>query len=207
MTMQQPVIILADGEFPSHAVPLYALEQAETIVCCDGAAEKLLKYGKNPSYIVGDMDSLSDVKKAQFADKIICISSQEINDLTKAVDFCLEHDVRKLTILGATGLREDHTIANISLLADYAEKCEVEMITDYGIFTAITSKTTIESHAGQQISIFSLTPETPVSLDGLKYPLTNYCLNSWWQGTLNEALGNRFTISFEKGKIIVFRTF
>jgi len=207
LAMQYPVVILADGDFPSHAIPLRALEQAETIVCCDGAAEKLLMHNMNPSYIVGDLDSLPDATRMRFSDRIICETSQEINDLTKAVEFCLKQGVQKLAIVGATGLREDHTIANISLLANYAKKCEIELITDYGIFSAISAATTFESFAGQQVSIFSLMPETPVSLDGLKYPLTNYCLDSWWKGTLNEAIGNRFTISFEKGEIIIFRVF
>ena len=38
-------IILADGDFPRHTYPLSLLEQAERIVCCDGAALSLLRYG------------------------------------------------------------------------------------------------------------------------------------------------------------------
>ncbi len=201
-----PVVVLADGGFPTHFVPLDMLESAGTIVCCDGAAEKLLHYGKEPGYIVGDLDSLSSALKIRFTDRLHCFDSQETNDLTKAVEFCIRQGVQAITIVGATGLREDHTIANVSLLADYAAKCRVEMITDYGIFTAITKTTAFESYAGQQVSIFALTPEKPVTLHGLKYPLHKHKLLSWWMGSLNEANGAEFTIEFEEGTLIVFRT-
>ncbi|MDR0695095.1 MAG: thiamine diphosphokinase [Prevotellaceae bacterium] len=200
------IVILADGEFPTHAIPLQALESADAIVCCDGAAGKLCAYGKTPDYIAGDLDSLPDELKTRFAGRLYCVASRETNDLTKAVDFCLQRGAAQLKILGAGGLREDHTIANVSLLADYAAKCHVEMITNYGTFVIISKTSTLESAAGQQVSIFSLTPSAKISSTGLKYPLRRQCLDSWWKGSLNEATGARFTLSFNKGIFIVFRT-
>jgi thiamine pyrophosphokinase len=199
------VVVLADGEFPAHAIPLQALASADTVVCCDGAAEKLYAWGRVPDAVVGDLDSLPEELKARFAGRLYGMASQETNDLTKAVDFCLEHGVRQLKILGAGGLREDHTIANVSLLADYAEKCRVEMITNYGVFVAISKTSVLESAAGQQVSVFSLTPAARISSDGLKYPLRRQRLDRWWTGSLNEAAGSRFTLSFDKGTFIVFR--
>ena len=187
-------------------MPLQVLESADAIVCCDGAAEKLCAHGRTPDYIVGDLDSLPDELKTRFAGRLYYMASQEANDLTKAVAFCLQHGAMQLKILGAGGLREDNTIANISLLADYAAKCRVEMITNYGTFVAIAKTSTLESTAGQQVSIFSLTPSAKISSTGLKYPLRRQCLDSWWQGSLNEATGRCFTLSFNKGIFIVFRT-
>jgi thiamine pyrophosphokinase len=43
-----------------------------------------------------------------------------------------------------------------------------------------------------------------VTSTGLKYPLNNLTLHSWWRGTLNEAEGECFTLRFDTGKIIVF---
>jgi thiamine pyrophosphokinase len=200
------VVILADGEFPTHAVPLQALAAADIIVCCDGAAEKLCAHGKTPDYIVGDLDSLPDELKTRFAGRLHRVASQETNDLTKAVNFCLQHGARQLKILGAGGLREDHTIANISLLADYAAQCRVEMITNYGVFVAISETSALESVAGQQVSIFSLTPSAKISSTGLKYPLRQQALDSWWKGSLNEATDTHFTLAFDEGTFIVFRT-
>ena len=52
-----PFILLANGEFPTHPVPLRFLNSAETIICTDGSADKLLAHGRTPDVIIGDMDS------------------------------------------------------------------------------------------------------------------------------------------------------
>jgi thiamine pyrophosphokinase len=206
--MSSSFVILADGNFPFHTHPLTCLQQAATVVCCDGATEKLLQSGQVPDYIVGDLDSLSPELKVRFSDRIFPSDDQETNDLTKAVHFCIERDATKITIVGATGLREDHTLGNISLLADYAALIpDIEMMTDYGIFTVICESCSLESYAGQQISIFALDCNTLISTTDLKYAIVNRSLSSWWQGTLNEALGDSFTIQFDKGRLIVFRCY
>ena len=62
------------------------------------------------------------------------MEDQEINDLTKSVRFAHTQGYREVLILGATGLREDHTLGNISLLMDYAHLFKrVEMLSDYGL--------------------------------------------------------------------------
>jgi len=201
-------IILADGLFPSSEQVQSLLKKAEAIVCCDGATKKLLDFGLEPDYIVGDLDSLSLEFKQRFAQKIIQNPDQETNDLTKAVEFCISKNWKQIAILGATGLREDHTLGNISLLCDYKKQLdEVVMISDFGIFTPILETTTFKSFPGQQVSIFSLHPETKLTFKGLKYPVTNQSFTSWWQGTLNASLGDSFEIVLHnKGEIIVYMT-
>ena len=200
-------IILANGNFPKHKIPLELLFSAEQIVCCDGAARNLLNTGLKPDFIIGDLDSISEEIKNQFASILLYRTEQETNDLTKAVQFCFENNQTEITILGATGKREDHTLGNLSLLTDYAEKGTVQILTDSGVFTPLLETSTLESYPGEQISIFSLEPETMFTFHNLLYPVKNRKLTSWWQGTLNEAEDHWFTISFDKGKVLVFREY
>jgi thiamine pyrophosphokinase len=200
-------VILADGTFPEQDIPLSFLQKADRIICCDGAAASLLKFGLEPHSIVGDLDSISDTLKERFSPILFRNPEQETNDLTKAVRFCIEHGWNEITILGATGKREDHTLGNLSLLTDYAEKVNVQLLTDYGVFVPQLKSASYESYPGQQISIFSLTPSTLFTTDNLVYPLTNRYLTSWWQGTLNETTSNHFTLEMDKGKVLVFREY
>jgi len=202
--MIAPVIILANGDFPTHPMPLSLLEQAQTIICCDGATQKLLNFGKEPHYIVGDMDSLSSELFERFKDRIITSLCQETNDLTKAIRVCVEKGCRHVKIVGATGGREDHTLANISLLADYAQLLQVEMVTDHGIFIPLLSGQEIATMPGMQLSIFSLDPDISVQATGLKYPIDQVRFDSWWKGSLNEAMGTVCRFRFTKGRILVF---
>jgi len=50
-----------------------------------------------------------------------------------------------------------------------------------------------------------LTPDSKISSLGLKYPLEKRNLTSWWQGTLNESVGEQFSLSIDKGVLLVYR--
>lgn len=200
-------VILADGTFPQHPVPLDYIRKADRIVCCDGSAENAVDAGLTPFAIVGDMDSLSRKMKIRFSDRIFQDSEQETNDLTKAVKWCYGEGYKDIIITGATGKREDHTIGNISLLAEYAGIVNVRMATDTGIFLPLLKSSSIETFPGQQISIFSIEPGTKITSTGLRYPLKKKNIRNWWEATLNEATGDRFNLEFDNGRVIVFLAF
>jgi len=200
-----PPIILANGAFPKSQELLDLLDQTTKIICCDGAANKLIESGREPNIIIGDLDSLEAHHKAKYHKILVEVNNQDTNDLTKAINWCLAHKIEDIIILGATGEREDHSIANISLLSQFHKKLNVRIHTEYGVFIPISKSTSFKSEIGQQVSIFSLNPEVKISSKGLKYPLQNKRLRSWWMGTLNEAISQTFEINFEEqASIIVY---
>lgn len=200
-------VVVADGMFPVHTEPLVYLDRAGIIVCCDGSVENLLNSGRIPDAIVGDMDSISDVLRTRFSDRIFVDDNQDTNDLTKAVRWCHASGYNDVTILGATGKREDHTIGNISLLAEYSKFMNVKMVTDTGVILPFRESCSLQTFPGQQISIFSIDPETEITSAGLRYPLKRKKLRNWWEATLNEALGDKIKLEFEGGPILVFFEF
>lgn len=200
-------IIIDNGSFPNHPIPLEILKNAITIICCDGAANELIARNIIPTIIIGDMDSISQENKLKYKDIIIQIDDQETNDQTKAIEWAINNGYSDVVILGSTGKREDHTIGNISLLCNYAKRIKVCSVSDNGIFTPILESKIFESTVDQQISIFSLNPETKISSENLKFPLNELKLKSWWMGTLNESMGQSFSIQFKNGELIVFQAF
>jgi thiamine pyrophosphokinase len=200
-------IILSNGAYPKHPVPLKILKEAESLICCDGAVDELIANGILPTVIIGDMDSISPINKEKYKNITIQLNDQETNDQTKAVEYCLRQGYSDITILGATGKREDHTLGNISLLCNYRNKIKVCAVSDYGVFTPIIESTSFSSFCSQQVSIFSLTPEIKINSENLKYPLDNLQLKFWWMGTLNESLSDKFSIFFDKGELIIFQVF
>jgi thiamine pyrophosphokinase len=200
-------IIVADGTFPVHEIPLGYLKNAKRIICCDGSAAGLVLAGFIPDAIVGDMDSLSNDLANRFADRIFADQDQETNDLTKALYWCIENGFDDLVILGATGKREDHTIGNISLLAEYVKIVNVIMVTDTGFFIPLENTSVLSSFKGQQVSIFSIDPETEITTTGLRYPLNKTKVKNWWVATLNEATEKQFTINFSGGPVILYLKF
>ena len=205
-------VILAAGDFPSHVLPLRILRITKNLIVCDGALKDLLEYEIEPTAVVGDGDSLSEELKQRYAHIYHQISEQEFNDLTKATLFARSHLTMNASTqtrpcfcyVGATGKREDHTLGNISLMLYYFRQLALNpvMVTDYGYFVVASGTTRFECFPGQQVSIFNATCKE-MSSSGLKWDV--YPLTELWQGTLNKALSNEFTIQAD-GDYLVYRT-
>ena len=209
------IVILADGNYPTASYPLQLLKEADYVVCCDASVLKL--QGISPSYIVGDMDTLSAGNAEKYKDIIHKSSCQETNDQTKAFSFALglvpEGCSADIHILGTTGGREDHTLGNISLLAEYTRELEylpfepaIEIVTDYGVFNSYSDSCTVESAPGEQVSIFAFDPTLKIKSAGLKYPTDSVTFDLWWKATLNESLSNKFSLELSHpSRILIFR--
>lgn len=181
-TLNKEAIIIANGSFPTHPFALKLIDTASYIICCDGGANHLIDYGLEPHIIIGDGDSITQANKIKYQDRLHILTDQETNDLTKAVSFAIDQGFTKLTILGATGFREDHTLGNISLLMDYQEFCEVRMVTDHGRFFPSRNQFYETLEIGTQLSIFNF-GATNIQAIGLAYPVRDF--SKWWEGTLN----------------------
>lgn len=209
------VVIIGNGEFPRKEYPRYLIKTADKIVCCDRGAEKFLRASKSifgslrlPDFVVGDMDSLSPSIQKQLGDRLIHISEQDDNDQTKAFRFIMEnfHDIRSIRILGATGLREDHTIGNMSLLMEYSRTydlsaIQVEMVSDYSTAFAITDSSELHVGEGRIFSIFTPDNSLKIKSRGLRWPLDNVVFDNWWKATLNVATEDIVSLEFSHPSI------
>lgn len=205
-------VILAAGDFPTHPWVTPLLDHPH-VVCCDSAAMTYLQSGRQPWCSIGDGDSLSDQVKASL--QFLTIPDQETNDLTKAVLWVTKRlgAEARIAILGATGRREDHTLGNISLLAEYQNMgLDVTMLTDHGVFLTCKGDRTfsptdfpvpLEILTGHEFSVFNLT-SSKLTSQGLRYPL--YAFQRHWQGTLNEVTTPTFSIQAD-GAYLVFLSF
>ena len=201
------VAILANGDFPKHPTPLRILKEAITIICCDGAVNNLVNHGLKPTHIIGDMDSISPELKKNYEDMLIHIADQNENDRRKALNWLEENGAKKAIILGATGKRDDHSLANIFTLLQYPSKLNLTIYTDYGIFSVVKGDQKFDSFTGEQVSLFSTDNTIEITSTHLKYNLNNKKLTNLYYGSLNESINDVFTISISHGKILVYQVF
>lgn len=200
------VVILAAGDFPHGEVARALLTEACEVICCDGAAEEYCATGAIPAAVVGDFDSLSEQLRTQLADRLHHRPDQDVNDLWKALTLTIECGAREVTVLGAFGRREDHSIGNLMLCAARMNEVDIHVVGDRGTFEFIDRDSRFESFAGQQVSLFTLSPATEISTLGLRYEPPQNRLAAMWQGVSNESLGGEFTIC-TNGPTIVYRKF
>lgn len=210
-------VIVGNGQFPKKEYPLYLLESADYVVCCDGALDTYLRHfsGRNlrrPDAVVGDMDSLSKKTAERFRDIAVKIDEQETNDQSKAFHYILEHfpDVDTIHILGATGKREDHTIGNLSLLMEYAREMRrqdcgrtvsVDIVSDWSTAFAITDTCTLDVGEGRSVSIICPDNSLNIKSEGLVWPTDNVVFDNLWQATLNRASADRISLTFSHPSI------
>ena len=210
-------VIVGNGQFPKKEYPLYLLESADCVVCCDGALDTYLRHfrGRNlrrPDVVVGDMDSLSEKTAERFRDIAVKIDEQETNDQSKAFHYILEHfpDVDTVHILGATGKREDHTIGNLSLLMEYAREMRrqdcgrtvfVDIVSDWSTAFAITDTCTLDVGEGRSVSIICPDNSLNIKSEGLVWPTDNVVFDNLWQATLNRASADRISLTFSHPSI------
>jgi thiamine pyrophosphokinase len=199
------IVILCNGAFPTEPFPLYLLDSAEGVVCCDGAITKWLEHNPDarPLVIVGDMDSLPQDLQERFSGIVFHEEEQDYNDLTKAMRWVLrEHpEVSEITILGATGLREDHTIGNLGLLMEYTRMFDlgdrkVTIVSDFGTAFAITNTCDLHLGEGRRISLFSADNTLRISSTGLQWPTDDVVFDAWWKATLNRTTEPIVTLRF-----------
>lgn len=210
-------VIVGNGQFPKKEYPLYLLESADYVVCCDGSLDTYLRHFRNrtlrrPDVVIGDMDSLSKKAAAKFSDIAVRIEEQETNDQSKAFHYILEHfpDVDTIHILGATGKREDHTIGNLSLLMEYAREMRrqdcgrtvsVDIVSDWSTAFAITDSCTLDVGEGRSVSIICPDNSLNIKSEGLVWPTDNVVFDNLWQTTLNRASADRISLTFSHPSI------
>ena len=200
----KPFIILANGQYPSHPAALNMLHTAGTIICTDGSANKLLENGLTPNVIIGDMDS-STIDQDSFKGLYVKISDQDNTDLDKALEWCKLNSLSPLTVLGASQLREDHTIGNLILLANYSDELDINFVTDYFTITCHHGKRSFTSFKQQLVSILPVEDIQSITTEGLEFPLIDEPFPLSSRGISNRATGHQFIIT-SSGKIWVFRS-
>ncbi len=184
-------VILAAGDFPKRDGAAWnILAAAKRVVCCDSAADGYRRrFGRDPDYVVGDLDSV----RGEFAETVFD-PDENVNDLGKAIRFARSRGWNDLVIVGASGKREDHTIGNFFLaLAEM-----VEVVTDYGVFRPVSGKASFAVEKGAGVSVFAPDPATVMTSKGLQWPLDGVKFGNLFCATLNRAANTSFTVTSDR---------
>ncbi len=191
---QSPIVILANGQFPSHSIPLNILDSAGTVISTDGSADSLLKLNRTPHVIIGDFDSTS-LEEQSFKGLWVDVPDQHRTDLQKTLEWCFINNLHEVVVLGAMGKREDHSLGNLYILAEFSEKMNIHFVTDYARIYCINGQKTFPSKKGQQISITAIEKVEAITTKGLKFALKNELFPPACNGISNETECDEFSIN------------
>lgn len=189
-------VILAHGDFPKKdGLAGRLLAAADRVVACDGAAcAYRRRFGRWPDLVIGDLDSFKPPRSAAGTVNLIRVDEQETNDLAKAIRYCTANGWRDLTIVGATGRREDHTLGNVFR----ALAAGVPVVTDRGAFHPVDGRASFRCRKGAGVSVFAPDPRTRMTSTGLVWPLAGVRFANLYCATLNRAKGTRLTVTSDR---------
>lgn len=195
-------LILCDGEPPSGELLHQQAATADLIIATDGAATWAQAAGVRPQVVIGDFDSLHQPHAGWEVVDAGAHGQQENSDAEKALLLALDRGATEVVLLGATGQRLDHTLANVWLAAKYHDRAAITLLDDYGACQIVSGRHALRPKAGSVISLVPLTPGVVVRTEGLKWPLAGP-LEPGTRGLSNQAERDETVVEVASGLVAV----
>src|SRR5581483_11586233 len=212
MATNTAVLIVA-GEAPGLERAREVALDAKLVVAADRGAEYALAWGLRCDAIVGDLDSIAKETLEYFdamGTEIVRMIDQDRNDFEKSLAWLLLRFTGEVRILGMTGRRTDHTLANFSVMLRYADEFErlvaFEETAEHWFLTEARSDCEIECPTKTTISLTPFGIAEGITTENLRYLLDRNTLEfGIREGLSNVSIGNPVRISIERGALLVSR--
>lgn len=203
------------------------------LIAADRGLEFFLDYLILPDVVIGDFDSLSEDGKnflemqsedipyggilewklqkgeGKVVEVVRLRPEKDDSDTQSAMNYAIQNGAKEIVILGVTGNRVDHLMANFGLLI-LAQKqgAEVALADRYNYMKLIPSGTILKKaeQFGKYVSFFPLGGDvTGLTLEGFKYPLDKYHLTTADSGlTVSNEISEEYAkVTYESGTLLM----
>lgn len=174
------------------------------IIAADGGYDHVCRLGLQPSYVLGDFDSLGYVPQGG---RVYPVEKDD-TDAMLAVRKGLEEGCDRFLLYGSLdGPRLDHTVANFQTLQFLADRgARGWLIGGEQIVTVLKNGSlTFPREAEGILSVFCLGSDAAgVTLSGLQYPLENGVLTAGFPlGVSNHFIGKPAELSVAQGSLLL----
>jgi thiamine pyrophosphokinase len=206
-------IIVASGNLVAGRRIKRLLKEADLIIAADGGATHLRQLNIHPHVIIGDMDSIPPDTRQFFEKNFTPIlphpSRKDNTDTDLCVEFAIKKGATAITLVGVTGHRLDHTLANIFLLRRLADLgVEARILDENNEIHLVTDRLKLKGEKGALLSVIPVSENvTGLTLKGLEYPLENASISMGASlGISNYFRNTSATISIATGVLLVIKS-
>ena len=206
-------LIVCSGSIKDYSHYEKYFKWAKAVICVDGGAKYLRKFGIVPDVLIGDLDSISDEDLDYLVSMNVKIMKypiqKDMTDTEIAVDYAVDNGFKEIVIIGGIGTRLDHTLANILLakkLLDKGVKCT--LVDENNELILINDRIKIEKEKNVKVTLLPLTDVVEgITTKGLYYQLNceDIVMGSS-RGVSNEFLDDVAEISVKKGILAVIKS-
>ena len=188
----------------------------DCMIAADSGMNFLHRNGIVPDIIAGDFDSVDDDSLDEFS-SMSDVEMLRLNPVKDDTDteFVIREAIRRgatsITILGATGTRLDHVLANVYLLGiGLEEGVTIQLVDAHNRIRMTEDVLEISKRVqfGDYVSVLPVKGDAKgVTLEGMRYPLSDADVNCFSSlGVSNEIVDDVAKISVKQGTLLVIES-
>ncbi|MGE5673091.1 MAG: thiamine diphosphokinase [Mycobacterium leprae] len=204
-------LVCAAGPIADYTRVRSLIGHTDFVLCADGGLRHARTMGIKPDLLLGDFDSIEPelLAEARAGDlPILQVPvEKDFTDTHLAFMEVLKRGATEVVVLGATGDRLDHTVANLLLLPGLPEGVAVTLVDAKNIVRLLHpgGRVTVQGAPGDFLSLLPLSPVvTGVTVEPVKWPLADATLR-WGEslGVSNRLQTTEATVSIREGYLLV----
>lgn len=204
-------LIISNGTINDIDILRKVKKEYKFILAADGGTNHCIRASILPDLVIGDLDSISNETLKVIEDNNILIekfpTKKDVTDTELCIDYLINRGFKDITLIGVTGNRMDHTMANILLLNKLKNKgIKGKIIDENNTIYLVDTQLTLTKEVDFFVSIIPITNSgIIISLRGFEYGLEHVRVN--FASTVcisNKIIEENGTIEIHKGKALVF---
>ena len=215
--MNKRCVIISGGSIDdAFALEQMQMIQPEFIIGVDSGLKFLYRNQIMPTHIVGDFDSVDPAVITFYKDETQ-VPIREFNPVKDASDteialkLAIELGAGQVWIIGGTGTRLDHVMANMQMMKFALDAGVKAYILDKHNRISLVEREIVLNKADAYGPYFSVFPlggcVEQFCIEGAKYPLKNHTLSPYNSLCVsNQFLEEQVRIRFSEGIIILMET-
>ncbi|MDE0654379.1 MAG: thiamine diphosphokinase [bacterium] len=199
--------VVTGGESPEPGL-LGELAHPQLVVAADSGADIAAGLGLVPDVVVGDFDSVTPAGAAAAGEQRRYPTDKDATDLALALAEARNRGAESLSVVGGSGGRLDHFLANVAVLgADAMASVRVDALMGSARLWVVRRRETIHGPVGGLVTLLaSGGPAIAVHTTGLRWALAGETLEAGSsRGVSNVFAAPEATVSLESGVILAIR--
>jgi thiamine pyrophosphokinase len=216
MRVTRAAIVLAGGD-PVEPDLRTLLPDGAVVVAADSGLHQAELLGLRVDYVVGDLDSADPaaVERARAAGAVVerHPTDKDATDLELAFDLARDRGAVRITVVGGSGGRLDHFLANVALLGSprFAD-LEIDARLGDAYVVVVQGGRLPRVVTGTAGSLVTLLPvggdASGITTIGLQYPLRGATLRPGTsRGVSNVLVGEQASVALDQGTLLVIQAY
>ena len=178
------------------------------IICADNSFVLAEQEGIHPDLVIGDFDHEPEVDYSSLTCEVIRLPAvKDDTDTHYCIKEAISRGMKDLSIIGGTGGRLDHTLANIQSLVFACKNGAQAILIDKKNIVTVTDKNAELTKNKKYLSVLAVGGKAIVSIEGCKYsPEEIELTESFPVGVSNEICSKMAHIHVIQGTVVLIQS-